>query len=82
MAVVPTAPPSREGAQQKAWRYVCAGRLTVTRLVPGCVEATCKGDGVVYRLGWERGAFWCDCPSWSASCSHLIALRLVVAVDL
>ena len=35
----------------------------------------------VYHLGYSRGAWWCTCPARS-TCAHLLAARLVVAVDL
>ena len=76
------APPSREGAALKGRRYVAEARLTVTEVRPGRVRAVCKGDGALYRLGWERGEWFCDCPARSTSCAHLVGLRLVVAPDL
>lgn len=79
---VPPAPPLRENAADKAYRYVTSGRLTIVRVVPGEVVAWCKGDGAVHQLGWSRGGYWCSCESRSAHCSHLRALRLVVAPDL
>jgi len=79
-ADVPTIP-SRESAATKARRYLVEGRLILSRVVPGEVEGTCRGDGMVFHLGYSRGGWWCDCPARS-TCAHLLAARLVVAVDL
>lgn len=67
----------REDAFAKGKRYILEGRLTIES-VNGSVAATAKGDGAVYRLGWERGRWFCDCPCRTDQCSHLKALRLVV----
>jgi hypothetical protein len=73
---------TREGAPAKARRYLIEGRLVVELVDRARVVATCRGDGTLYRLGWDRGRWWCDCPARSDSCAHLVALRSVVAVDL
>lgn len=69
----------REDARIKAARYVCEGRLIVTRVDKRTVEATCRGDGRVYHLGRTARGWHCDCPS-PGRCSHLLALGLVVAI--
>jgi uncharacterized Zn finger protein len=70
---------TRESVEAKAARYVTAGRLIVTEVVPGGrVRATCRGGGALYELGFDRGVWWCTCPARGASCSHLLALGLVV----
>jgi uncharacterized Zn finger protein len=74
----------REDAATKARRIVAEGRLILTEVTPRRVAATCRGEGHLYVLGWQRGAWHCTCPASdrAAACSHLRALRLVVAVDL
>jgi hypothetical protein len=72
---------ARESVDQKARRYLAEGRLQVLEVGPAIVRATCRGDGAVYRLGWWRGRWGCQCPAsgqFRASCAHLVALRLVV----
>jgi len=75
----------RENAATKARRYLTEGRVIVTHIRPGTVlRAHVRGDGVVYRCGWDRGTWWCTCPASTkaAACAHLIAVRLVTAPDL
>ncbi len=71
---------TRETAAAKARRYVVEGRLTVLEVGPQVVRAVCLGDGQVYWLGWWRGSWGCTCDAsqFRATCSHLLALRLVV----
>lgn len=69
---------SRESAEAKASRYLSQGRLIISRVAPGEVDATCRGDGAVYRVGYRRGQWFCDCPA-RGRCAHLLALGLVVA---
>jgi uncharacterized Zn finger protein len=73
-----------EGAEVKGRRLLTEGRLTVTTLgLASLVLAECKGDsGAVYKLGYDpRFKDWsCSCPALGKRCSHLVALKLVVAV--
>jgi hypothetical protein len=69
---------SRESADVKARRYLAEARLTVTRVVPGEVDAIYRGDGEMYELGYRRGEWFCPCPA-RGRCCHLLALGLVVA---
>lgn len=64
-------------AEAKGRRYLAEGRLLVTAVTGDVVEATCRGDGAVYRLGWH-GTWECSCPARTERCAHLTALRLVV----
>lgn len=73
-------PMPREDAHTKAARYVTEGRLVVSRVDKRIVEATCRGDGRVYRLGRTARGWHCDCAAMGR-CSHLVALGLVVAID-
>jgi uncharacterized Zn finger protein len=68
----------REGAQRKGRRYLVEGRLVVTSVVGNNVRAVCRGQGVLHHVGHDdaRG-WWCDCEA-RTTCSHLVALQLVV----
>ena len=73
----------RENAATKARRYLTEGRLIVSHARPQtAVRATCRGDGTVYRLGWDGHTWWCTCPARTDQCAHLRAVRLVTAPDL
>lgn len=67
----------RESVECKARRYLDEGRLRVLSEDVGAVTATCRGSGATYRLGCDRGGWWCTCPA-RGRCSHLTALALVV----
>ena len=72
---------TRETAAAKARRYLTEGRLTVLEVGPSIVRAVCRGDGQVWRCGWWRGQWGCQCPAggqFRAACCHVQALRLVV----
>ena len=72
----------RENAATKAGRYLVEGRVVITRVAAGRVDALIRGDGAVYAAGYRNGAWNCDCSARSDACSHLRALRLTTAVDL
>jgi uncharacterized Zn finger protein len=73
----------RENAAAKGRRYLTEGRVIVTHVRPGTVvRAVVRGDGALHRCGWDAGTWWCQCPARSDACAHLVALRLIVAVDL
>ena len=63
---------TRENARAKGARYL-AEHL---RVDSDRVEAECRGGGRVYRLGWRKGQWSCDCPALT-TCSHLYALWAV-----
>ena len=67
---------TRESAQAKGARYIAEGRLNVVLLTADEIRATCRGDGATYRLGWNPGGWYCDCPALTR-CAHLAALRSV-----
>jgi uncharacterized Zn finger protein len=67
----------RENAEAKGRRYLGEGRLTVTGVSAGRVEAECRGFGAAYRVGWNSDGWRCNCPARSL-CAHLVALMLVV----
>ena len=73
----------RENAATRARRILTEGRVIVTAVRPGVlVRAAVRGDGTVWRCGWDGGSWWCKCPVRTDQCAHLIALRLVTAPDL
>jgi hypothetical protein len=68
----------RESADAKGRRYLTEGRLIVTTVADHTIAGRCRGDGVVYRLGWNPAdRWWCDCPARTDRCAHLTGLRLV-----
>lgn len=69
---------SRESADAKARRYLGEARLTVTRVAPGEVDATCRGDGAIYQVTYRRGMWSCTCEA-RGRCCHKVALGLVTA---
>lgn len=73
-----------ETAAVKARRLLQEGRLMIERIDPdsGFVKAQCRGDsGTVYNLGRDprNGQWRCTCQA-HGNCSHLLALKLVVAL--
>lgn len=69
-----------ENVPDKSNRYLAEGRLTVTSVDDGRVEADCRGSGAVYKLGWTHKTGWyCACPALGL-CAHLLALQAVVVV--
>lgn len=68
-----------ETVEQKAARIVAEGRLTVRYRVGADVYALCDGDHGSYHLGRTKTSpgGYCECPTRSRRCSHLIALALV-----
>lgn len=73
---------ARENAAGKARRYLTEGRVIVQAVRPGAVAATVRGDGRVYACAFLADSWACSCPALTDQCAHLIAVRLVTAVDL
>jgi uncharacterized Zn finger protein len=68
----------REDAQAKGRRYALEGRVQVYRVDDHVVRATVRGQGEVYRCGYDEGdGWWCGCLA-RTRCSHLVALQMVV----
>lgn len=65
-----------ENVDAKGRRYVSEGRLTVEHLDSQEIRATVRGEGAMYKLGYQRGSWKCSCPALTR-CSHLVALMLV-----
>jgi uncharacterized Zn finger protein len=66
----------REDALTKGKRYLTEARLQVVTIEPDLIQATCKGSGVEWHLGWRPGGWWCNCPARTL-CAHLVALQCV-----
>ena len=71
---------SRENAAAKANRYLVEGRIVLSLVTTLQVKGTARGDGALWRFGYDQGAWWCDCPARSDQCCHLRAARRIVAV--
>ena len=69
----------KENSATKARRYVLESRLLVRQVSPTTIAATCRGDGDIYTLGYDRTGWHCSCPARGLNCCHLRALRLVTA---
>lgn len=72
----------RETARAKADRLLLEGRVVILEAGRYGVMARCRGEGVIHTARYQFGAWSCTCPVRSDQCSHLIALRRVVAVDI
>jgi uncharacterized Zn finger protein len=71
---------TRETRAAKARRLLCEGRVVVDRVHGRFVRAFVRGDsGDFYTASHDAGHWWCSCPGHT-SCSHIEALRLVVAI--
>ena len=60
-----------------------SGDPLVTRSFICVVTASQRrgGDGAIYTVTGDGAAWVCTCPARSHRCSHLLAVRRVVAVD-
>lgn len=72
----------RETARAKADRILLEGRLVILEAGRYGVAARIRGEGVIHTARYQFGTWTCTCPVRSDQCSHLIALRRVVAVDM
>lgn len=72
----------RETARAKADRILIDGRIVILEAGRYGVMARVRGEGVVHTARYQFGTWSCTCPVRTDQCSHLIALRRVVAVDL
>ena len=72
---------SREGAQQKARRYLLEGRVMIRSVGRQGVRAHVRGQGHCYKVAYEGGGGWsCTCPARTSRVLHVIAVQIVVAV--
>lgn len=65
-----------ESAEAKGRRYLTEGRLTLRKVAAHQIDATCRGSGDIYELGYTRAGWSCGCPA-RGRCAHLVALQLV-----
>jgi len=72
----------RENARTKADRLLLEGRIVIVEAGRYGVAARIRGEGRIHTARYQFGAWSCTCEARSDQCSHLIALRRVVAVDL
>lgn len=72
----------RETARAKADRLLVEGRLVIVEVSRSLVVARVRGEGAIHQCGWQGGNWHCSCPVRTDQCSHLHAVRRVVAVDL
>lgn len=72
----------RESARVKADRLLLEGRVVVIEATRYGVIARVRGEGAIHTARFSFGSWNCSCPARTDQCSHLIALRRVVAVDL
>jgi hypothetical protein len=73
---------ARETARSKADRILLEGRLVILEAGRYGVMARIRGEGVIHTARYQFGRWECTCQVRTDACSHLIALRRVVAVDL
>jgi uncharacterized Zn finger protein len=69
---------ARENVDAKGRRYVVEGRLLIERVNDARIDAKCRGNGEVWRVGYDgtQGRWMCNCPA-IGRCAHLVALQLV-----
>ena len=72
----------RETARAKADRLLLEGRVVILEAGRYGVVARVRGEGVIHTTRFQFGAWSCTCPARTDQCSHLYAVRRVVAVDL
>jgi hypothetical protein len=76
----PTRHHGRSNARERADQGLLEGRLLIVHADEHQVDARWRGEGALHHLGYIVGRWHCTCPARSDQCSHLIALRRVVAV--
>lgn len=72
----------RENARSKADRLLLEGRVVILEAGRYGVMARIRGEGAIHTARFQFGTWDCTCPARTDQCSHLIAVRRVVAVDL
>jgi hypothetical protein len=74
----------RENVQAKAQRYLGEGRIVIRELdeYAGTLLADARGSGSVYGVSRdERGRWRCDCATRGPKCCHILAVKLVTALE-
>jgi uncharacterized Zn finger protein len=71
---------ARENRATKARRLLSEGRVIVDIVRGRYVRSFVRGDsGEFYEVVHDKGIWSCDCVN-SGACSHVEALRLIVAI--
>lgn len=74
---------TREPAAVKGGRLLVEGRVLLERVDDRQARAVVLGDTDRHVVEWTPAAGWsCSCPCRTPGCSHLSAVRRIVAVDL
>jgi hypothetical protein len=73
----------RENAESKARRYLGEGRVQIVSCdeEAGTVMAQVRGSGAVYAASHGAKGWHCDCAARSKDCAHVLALKLVTALE-
>jgi uncharacterized Zn finger protein len=72
---------SRETIEQKAARYLAAGRICLVRVEGDNIDATVSGDAARAYVVTHRPSGWrCTCVATVVRCSHVAAVALVTLV--
>lgn len=70
----------RENRATKARRLLIEGRVVIDDVRGRQVRAFVRGDsGTFYEVTHDKGTWLCDCVN-PTGCSHIEALRLIVAI--
>jgi hypothetical protein len=68
----------RENAALKARRLLTEGRLTIRTIGPDAIVAKVRSDSArEYLVCWDPAGWHCPCSA-VGSCSHILAVMLVV----
>ncbi len=69
---------ARETIEQKAARYLAAGRIRLVRVEGDTIDATAAGsDGRTYVVTHRAGGWRCTCVATVLRCSHVAGVALV-----
>lgn len=73
----------RETIREKADRYLLEGRVHVIEAGHHGIAARVRGEGAIYvtRYGFGRWTCTCPHPNHQTSCSHVLSLKRVCAID-
>ena len=70
----------REDAATKAGRYLTGGCIIDTSVQEDRIGAVARRGGTIGDISFERRDWFRVCPARNTRCSHLLAVRRVVAV--
>lgn len=72
---------SRETIEEKAARYLAAGRIKIVRAEGDSIDAMVWGDAYKTYVVTHRTCGWrCTCVATVVRCSHVAAVALVTLV--